>query len=56
VSGPSRRRIALVFGAAAAGLLLAVGGLLGWLWWQAQVAAVLSAAGWALLLWAVVQQ
>ena len=49
MSGPSRRRIALVFGTAGAGLL-------GWLWWQAQVAAVLSAAGWALLLWAVVQQ
>jgi predicted negative regulator of RcsB-dependent stress response len=56
VSGPGRWRIVLVFSAAGVGLLLAVGGLLGWLWWQAQVAAVLSAAGWALLLWAVVQQ
>jgi hypothetical protein len=50
VSGPSRRRIALVFGAAGLG----VGGLLGWLWWQ--VAAVLSALGWGLLVWALVQQ
>jgi len=56
MTGPSRRRIALVFGAAGAGLLLGVGGLVAWLWWQAQVAAVLSALGWALLLWALWQQ
>jgi hypothetical protein len=52
VSGPGRWRIALVFSAAGAGLALGVGGL----WWQAQVAAVLSALGWGLLVWALVQQ
>jgi hypothetical protein len=54
--GPGRQRIAIVFFTAGAGLLLGVGGVVAWAWWQAQWAAAVSALGWALLLWAVVQQ
>jgi hypothetical protein len=56
MTGPRRGRILAVFGAAGVGLALGVGGLAAWWWWQAQVAAWLSALGWAVLVWAVVQQ
>jgi len=56
MTGPSRRRIYAVFGAAGVGLVLGVGGLTAWWWLESQLAAALSALGWALLVWAVVQQ
>jgi hypothetical protein len=56
MTGPRRGRIYAVFGAAGVGLLLAVGGLAAWWWFESALAAYVSGIGWALLLWAVVQQ
>jgi uncharacterized protein involved in copper resistance len=56
MTGPRRGRIYAVFGAAGVGLALGVGGLAAWWWFESALAAYVSGIGWALLLWAVVQQ